>query len=396
MTEKSKSYFIEIACFQKNKHGNIVCGDTFLSRRAKEQNRYVAVLSDGLGSGIKANVLSTITASMALNFTLRRESIQRTAEAIMKTLPIDSHRGISYATFTVLAIDNDGEVQAAEYDNPFVVLKNGKVLKLQKQAVSINNPNGGCGELLISRFQLHKNDRIVLFSDGISQSGMGNKDMPFGWGEDAICSFIENVVSESPDISAYSLARKIVLKAELNDIFRLKDDASCAVAYLRSPRKLIVCTGPPYSKDNDSRLAAMLAGYSGKKIVCGGTTAKIIARELNTDITVDLTTEDPELPPISKMDGVDLISEGILTLSKVEKLLEEGASEDSVGSGAAYDIVRLLMKSDIIDFVVGTKVNEAHQDPSLPVELEIRRNVVKRICSLLEDRYIKQVGVTFI
>ncbi len=392
---RAAGYFVEIGCFQKNKNGNIVCGDTFLSKKVKEKNRYIAVLSDGLGSGIKASVLSTMTASMALNFRMHNDPIQRTAENIMKTLPVDSLRGISYSTFTIVDVDADGEVRIAEYDNPFILLRNGKAIAPQRTKVEIEDTNK-CGNLYVSHFHMEKDDRIVVFSDGVTQSGMGNKEMPFGWGEEGVARYLEKIVNEDSDMSARGLARKVVLRAEFNDLLKLKDDTSCAVIYLRAPRKLLVCTGPPFKKERDKQLAEILDSYNGKKIICGGSTSKIIARELNAEISVDLSVDKSGLPPSSKMEGVDLITEGILTLGSVEKILDKGASEDMNETGPAYEIVRMFMQSDIIDFVVGTKVNEAHQDPALPVELEIRRNVIKRICYLLEDKYLKQVNTQFI
>ncbi len=199
-----------------------------------------------------------------------------------------------------------------------------------------------------------------------------------------------------PSISAIMLAGKIVTMAHKNDSYKASDDISCACIYFREPRKLLLCTGPPYEKDKDHDLAAKVTGYKGKVILCGGTTADIVARELNRKIIDELIFEDPELPPESFLEGIDLVTEGILTLQKVNEILKTYNNSVKLGKGPADKIVRLIMESDEIHFIIGTRINIAHQDPNLPVELEIRRTVVKRIARLLEEKWLKLVSFEYI
>ena len=159
---------------------------------------------------------------------------------------------------------------------------------------------------------------------------------------------------------------------------------------------MLICTGPPYEKEKDKDLSAKVLGYKGKVILCGGTTADIVARELNRTIVDELIFEDPELPPESFLEGIDLVTEGILTLQKVNELLKTYNNSVRLGKGPADKIVRLVMESDEIHFVIGTRINIAHQDPNLPVELEIRRTVVKRIARLLEEKWLKKVSFEYI
>jgi len=184
--------------------------------------------------------------------------------------------------------------------------------------------------------------------------------------------------------------------AHKNDNYKARDDISCATIYFREPRKLIICTGPPYEKEKDKELAAKVLAYKGKVILCGGTTADIIARELNRTIIDELIFEDPELPPESFLEGIDLVTEGILTLQKVNEILKTFNNSVKLGKGPADKIVRLIMESDEIHFIIGTKINIAHQDPNLPVDLEIRRTVVKRIVRLLEEKWLKKVTFEYI
>ncbi len=392
-----KRYFVEIGSYQSNKHDQWVCGDTILTKKLAEENRYVAVLSDGLGSGIKANVLSTMTASMGLNFVARREPIHRAAQAIMDTLPVDSVRNISYSTFTIADLYRDGDIFLVEYDNPKAfILRKGEAIAIAREKMEMEMENIGKRTLHTSHFTMQKEDRLVIISDGVSQSGMGTKQMPFGWGEKGLMKFVEETVAAKPHISARDLARVVVKKAEYNDIGKLTDDTSCMVIYLREPRRLLVCTGPPFEESRDRYLAEVVRKFPGKKIVCGGTTSNILSRELGREIRVDLKSAMKGLPPVSTMEGIDLMTEGILTMGSLMELLDKGMPNDFSGKGPAFDIFKLLIESDWIEFLVGTKINIAHQDPSLPVELEIRRNVVKKIALLLEEKFLKEIKVEFI
>jgi hypothetical protein len=394
---KNKDFFIEIDCQHKNKHGNEVCGDLFLSKKIKEEERIVAVLSDGLGSGIKANVLATLTASMALNFTMENQSLQRTAKTIMKTLPVDKIRKISYATFSIIDIDCEGDTRVVEYDNPpFFLIRNGHIIQPDCRDIVIKGKKGKDKHITSSTFVAQKEDRLVFFSDGINQSGIGSRVFPFGWGIKAVGDFILARIQENPTISASHLVRRILNQAERNDIGKLKDDASCAIFYFREPRKLLICSGPPYDETKDRLLAEHVRGFKGRTVISGGTTAQILSRELNRPIEVDMNGLNNNLPPASKMNGIDLVTEGVLTIAEVAKRLEATEEIRNPEKDAANEIIKMLLNSDEIHFLIGTRVNNAHQDPSLPVELEIRRNVIKKIVRLLEEKYLKEVHLQFI
>ena len=123
-----EKFFIEVDCQQKSFEGERICGDVFLSGKVKEENRIVAVLSDGMGHGVKASVLGTMTATMALNFTKEHKEPQKTAEIIMKTLPVCSVRKMSYSTFTIIDVEYNGDTTILEYDNPRCLLIRGRTI----------------------------------------------------------------------------------------------------------------------------------------------------------------------------------------------------------------------------------------------------------------------------
>jgi len=392
-----KDFYIEVNSQQKNHDGEKICGDVFLYRYIKEEDRVIAVLSDGMGHGVKANILATLTATMALNFTREHKEVDRIAEIIMNTLPICSERKISYSTFTIVDIESSGNTNILEYDNPSTIVLRGRDIFDPSWKKVVLNKGRNAGKVLRTcSFMPAKEDRIIFCSDGVSQSGMGSEAFPFGWGRDDIAFYASSLVGSEASISAAALSGKIVTMAHKNDGYKAKDDISCATIYFRDPRKLLICTGPPYEKDKDRILAEKVRDYSGKVILCGGTTADIVARELNKAIIDELIFEDPELPPESFIDGIDLVTEGILTLQKVNEILKTFNNSVKLGKGPADKIVKLLMESDEIHFIIGTRINIAHQDPNLPVDLEIRRTVVKRIARLLEEKWLKKVSFEYI
>jgi hypothetical protein len=393
----NRNFFIEVNSQQRNHDGERICGDVFLYRYLKEENRVIAVLSDGMGHGVKANILATLTSTMAISFTREHKDVDRIAEIIMNTLPVCSERKISYSTFTIIDIESSGKVTILEYDNPqTVVLRGNQIFEPDWEKVVLEKGKHAGKVLKTCSFMPEKEDRIIFCSDGVSQSGMGSELYPFGWERDNIAHYAASLVTSEASISAMMLAGKIVTMAHKNDAYKAKDDISCATIYFREPRQLLICTGPPYEKEKDRELASRVNGYKGKVILSGGTTADIVARELNREIIDELIFEDPELPPESFLEGIDLVTEGILTLQKVNEILKTYNNSVRLGKGPADKIVRLIMESDEIHFIIGTRINIAHQDPNLPVDLEIRRTVVKRIARLLEEKWLKKVSFEYI
>ncbi len=393
----NNKFYIEIDCIQKNQDGERICGDVFLTERIKTEERTIIVLSDGMGHGVKANMLATLTSTMALNFTKEHKDVNRIAEIIMNTLPVCSKRQISYSTFTIIDIEENGKTTILEYDNPeTIIIRDNKPFNPGWQCVMLESEKNAGKVLKNCTFKANKEDRIIFCSDGITQSGMGSDKYPFGWGHDNLESFVQRLITNNPDMSANKLAVKVVNMAFQNDGYMAKDDTSCAAIYFREPRKLLICTGPPYEEENDKKLADVVKNFKGKKVLSGATTADIISRELKLEIEDSFEFHDPDLPPIAYMEGIDLVTEGILTLSKVAEILKVYNNNYILGKGPADQIVKLLKESDEIQFIIGTRVNIAHQDPNLPVELEIRRTVVRRIAETLERKFLKEVNMKFI
>ncbi|MDR0364454.1 MAG: serine/threonine-protein phosphatase [Bacteroidales bacterium] len=395
--EQEQKYHVEIGNFQYNHEGEKICGDVFLSKRIPDENRVLCVLSDGMGHGVRANVLATLTSTISLNFSLEHKDANAIAGILMKALPVDSELSLSYATYTIIDISvSDEKVSILEYDNPQTIILRGnriyepewKHVKYEGDAADKRVP-----DLKQCSFIPQIEDRIIFCSDGITQSGLG-KGIVMGWGRNNLIRFVRELIETNPTMSATDLAERVVKHASANDLHAPKDDLTCGVIYFRQPRKTLLCTGPPFNMEKDNEFAMILRHFEGRKIISGATTTEIISRELHRKV-VDETITDPTLPPSSKMEGVDLVTEGVLTLSKVIYLLNNMTSTKQLGKGPADQIVNLFLDSDEIYVLVGTKINESHHDPTLPVEIEIRKNLIRRLTHVLSEKYMKVVIIKY-
>lgn len=392
--------FVDVASAQEAKFGEIAYGDSFMSTRNDLSGDVTAVLSDGLGSGIKANVLSILTSKIALEMFSGDGELEDCAKLIYKTLPRCSIRKISYATFTVVKVQNNNQVSIIEYDNPeALIYRSTNRLPLDTKTFIINRKNAPTAHIRKRQYQARIGDRIIFFSDGVTQAGLGTSNMPIGWQN--ISPFIEKELKQDPFISARKLSSRIVNEAKSLDIGKAKDDISCSVVHIRTPRKVILVSGPPFNEKHDSLLAAKLKEFEGKKIACGGTTAQIIAREWKTKVKVNLSIPSGKLPPGGEIKGLNLVTEGILTLARLVELLEKNEAPRANQRGnkqndPARQLMEILLDSDCIHIIAGTRINEAHQDPAMPVELEIRRNILKKLAGLLSTKHLKDTHIEYL
>lgn len=393
--------FIDVDYYQIYKHDQKIGGDVFLLSKNPDAHQIVATLSDGLGSGVKANVLASLTAHMAHKLSFGGMDLSHSAKIIMNTLPVDKERKISYATFTIADIRfpsmKDIQVSLVEYDNPSALRFFGpEEVKWEREDFDLKRAGAFKQEIVKrSNFNMIPGDRLIMFSDGVTQSGMGIS-LPLGWRLSGVRKYAQETIGKDPDIAAHDLAKSIVQHAYNLDGLSSKDDITCAVVYVRKPRRTLVVTGPPFSKESDTELVKKIREFNGKKIVSGGTTALIVSRLLEKPLKVDMVHWSKDVPPMSTMEGVDLVCEGMLTLSKVAKVLEDRTPRDQLPDDAVKRFVRILLDSDQVFFIVGTKINEAHQDPNIPAEIGIRRTMVARIRKDLEDIYLKETSLEYI
>ena len=372
--------FYEWGTKQLQKHGEELCGDNVAI--ARHVDSVMLALSDGLGSGVKANILSILTTRIVMHLLENELSLGDVVETLSKTLPVCEVRKLAYSTFSIGQFFTEGHARVVEFDTPSVIfLRQRKSVPVPYEEREIEGKTIRELEL-----KLRNGDWIVFVSDGVVNAGIGGR-YPLGWGFEQVVRFLEEHCH--PDLSAEQLADKLVQAAW--DLYCGKpgDDVSVVVMKVRQKLTATVLTGPPVDKSADETVVTRFAQNPGFLAVCGGTTAKIVARYLgDKPLEVDLATMKPDVPPLARLQGVDLMTEGILTLTRTNELLHSGADKETVQfqTDAASALVRLCLDVDHIHFMVGLSVNPAHQNPDLPRQLGMKLAVVREIAEELRKR----------
>ena len=364
---------------QINKKGEELCGDSVAVCRHTDS--VTVALSDGLGSGVKANILATLTTQIAMHMLENDLPLSEVVQTLSETLPMDRVRGLAYSTFTIAQFFRQGTARVVEFDAPQAIFIRGrKTRRIEYEERVVREK-----KIHESVLELADGDWVVFVSDGVLNAGIGGV-YPLGWGWEQAAKFLEEHTHR--DLTAEDVAEKVA--EAVNELYagNTGDDVSIVVIKVRHKLLVTVLTGPPESRGADHRVVARFLNRPGKLAVCGGTTAKIVAGHLGQPLDVDLATMTSEVPPMARLKGIDLVCEGILTLTKTNELLRSGAGRRDVMfkvDGAA-SLLRLLLEADHVHFLVGQAVNPAHQNPELPHQLGIRFKVVREIAEALRDR----------
>jgi hypothetical protein len=373
-------FFYEWGTKQLQKHGEELCGDNVAI--ARHADSVTLALSDGLGSGVKANILSILTTRIVMHMMENELPLGEVVQTLSETLPVCQVRKLAYSTFAIGQFFSEGHARVVEFDTPSViVLRQRKSVPVPYEERQIEGKT-----IRESELELQIGDWVVFVSDGVLNAGIGGL-YPLGWGWKQVVRFLEEHCH--PDLSAEQLADK--LAQAVWDLYCSKpgDDVSVVVIKVRHKLMATVLTGPPADENADAAVVTRFKRRPGFLAVCGGTTAKIVARCLGgKSLDVDLTTMRPDVPPVAKLEGIDLTTEGILTLSKTNDLLNSGADKETVkfGTDGASALLRLCLDVDDIHFIVGRGVNPAHQNPDLPGQLGMKLAVVRDIADALRKR----------
>ncbi len=367
-----------------NHFGEQLCGD-HVDIVEQGENSTVVVLADGLGSGVKASILSTLTSKIISTMMSEGLSLEDCVETIAATLPICSVRGVAYSTFTIVHLINNTDAEIIEYDNPQVILlRGGSNYDYPRTEMNI-----GGKKIYKSVIRLNEDDIFVLMSDGCPHAGMGNV-YDFGWKREEIITFMETFA----EVGYTAKTLSTILVDECDRLYGNEpgDDATACVIRIRRREPMNILFGPPASRDDCNRMMSLFFSKEGKHIVCGGTTSTIAAKYLGKPIRASLNFDDPEVPPTAEIEGVDLVTEGVITINKVLTYARDYLSENksyehwSVKRDGASLICRMLFEEATdINFFVGRAINPAHQNPDLPINFSIKMNLVEELSKCLRQ-----------
>lgn len=379
------SVSIDVAWKSLNKYKEELCGDKVEIVKTKDSD--IVVLADGMGSGVKANILSTLTSKILATMLYEGAGIEACVDTIAKTLPICQERKVAYATFSILQIFHNGEAYLVEYDNPdCVFIRDGKIIKYPYETREIEGK-----KVHEYRFKVQKNDCFVLMSDGVIYAGAGEILDLQGWTWENMAEYTLKCTKET--LSASRLAA--LLSKACDDLYIQKpgDDTTVAVARVIERRVVNIFTGPPKDKEDDEKLMHEFMHMEGIKVVSGGTSANIAARILNKNIITKVDHANPDVPPMATIEGLDLVTEGVLTLGKTLKLLKRYENDEfdveffdelDANNGASKLAKLIIEECTELNLFVGTAMNEAHQNSDLTFDLSMRMNLVEQLKSVSE------------
>lgn len=369
-----------------NHYGEQLCGD-HIDVLEQDENFTVIVLADGLGSGVKASILSTLTSKIISTMIADGLSVEDCVETIAATLPICSVRGVAYSTFTIIQLINNETAELIQYDNPHIILiRNGKNYDYPKTEIII-----GGKKIFRSSIKLLENDVFVAMSDGCPHAGIG-VGYNFGWERDDIIIFMEALANAG--YTAKTLSTYLI--DEVNRLYGKQpgDDATACVVKIRRREPMNILFGPPSNRDDCNTMMSLFFSKEGKHIICGGTTSTIAAKYLRRPLRASLDFENSDIPPIAKIEGVDLVTEGVITVNRVLEYAQDHIDENnkyekwSRGKDGASLICQLLFEEATdINFYVGRAMNPAHQNPNLPINFSIKMKLVEEL-----SKCLKQMG----
>ena len=376
-----------------NHYGEQLCGD-HVDIVETNKDSTVIVLSDGLGSGVKASILSTLTSKIISTMLAEGLSIEECVETIAATLPVCSVRGVAYSTFTIIHLKNNQTAELIQYDNPHVIM----IRDEHNYDYAKKEMNIGGKTIYKSVINLRENDVFIAMSDGCPHAGIGMA-YNFGWKREEIIDFME--VLAPVGYTAKTLATMLVDECDKLYGHKPGDDATACVVRMRKREPMNILFGPPSNRDDAERMMSLFFSKRGKHIICGGTTASIAANFLNKPLQINLKSESKEIPPTAKIEGVDIVTEGILTISKVLEYANDYLGENkhyehwSFRKDGASRICQLLFEEATdINFFVGKAINPAHQNPDLPINFNIKMKLVEDLSECLK-KMGKRIKVSY-
>ena len=376
-----------------NHYGEELCGD-HVDVVEQDENSTVIVLADGLGSGVKASILSTLTSKIISTMMAEGLPIEECVSTIAATLPVCSVRGVAYSTFTIIHLKNNDIAEVIQYDNPQVIV----IRDEQNYDYPKTEMNIGGKKIFKSVIKLRENDIFVAMSDGCPHAGIG-MSYNFGWKREDIISFMET-------LAPVGYTAKTLSTILVDECFKLYggkpgDDATACIVRIRKREPMNILFGPPSNRDDAERMMSLFFSKEGKHIICGGTTSSIAAKYLNKPIKASLSFEKADVPPIAEIEGVDLVTEGVITVNKVVEYAKDYLGENehyehwSLKRDGASLISRLLFEEATdINFYVGRAINPAHQNPDLPINFSIKMNLVEELSACLK-KMGKRIKVSY-
>ncbi len=344
---------VEIETSQSAKHAGSPCGDVVGSDR--HPSAVTIVCADGIGSGVRAHLAAEMCKSRLLELLRLGFSLRKAAASVVRTMEQARDPSKPFAAFNVARIRNDGMATVLGYEAP------GAILLSPRHASALPKVTLELGGALVaeSNCYLEPGEGLLIMSDGITQAGMGGKT-PDGWTVDGVVRFLNDRLIDGID-------SKEIPNVVHREAIRLwgvaGDDCSAVLALCRKGQIVNLMTGPAAHQSDDASMVRRFIQSEGIKIVCGGSTAEVVARIMRREVRVEQAPKSMIAPPRYEIDGIDLVTEGAVTLNQVYNLLDEDIRNLKEDSGVT-ELCALLQIADRVNVFMGNAKNKAAGDIS--------------------------------
>lgn len=378
---------LDFGYYSINHYGEEICGDCVNVRNDTEG--FIGVLADGMGSGVKANILSTMGSTILSTMLSGGESVESAVDVVVRSLPVCSERGMNYCTFSVVHVDRQGIAKFVEFDNPQAwIIRNKRVVQPERVLRQVEDK-----AIWESSLPLVEGDIIVVTSDGAVNAGMDNR-FSFQWNWESVAQWLCRRGHQFT--SSRRMARELV--EAVNSLYggRPMDDVTAMVIRIRPEQVVNIMYGPPEYPEDDGFMVHEFMDSEGAKVICGGTTSNIVSRVLDSPLVTMPETAMDGIPPISFMADMDLVTEGVLTVTRAADILEQYYSDIKsdfraldANNGAAILAKQLVENCTELRVFIGRARNPGYEDKDVPLDLNIKMKAIDRICDIMDQQGIK-------
>lgn len=367
-----------------NHYGEEVCGDRVNIRQS--QDGFVGVLADGMGSGVKANILSTMGSTILSTMLMGGELLESAVDVVIRSLPVCSERGMNYCTFSVIKVDGNGVARLAEFDNPQAwIIRNCQVVQPERTLRQVEDK-----KIWESSLPLIEGDILVVTSDGAVNAGMDNQ-FSYRWNWDSVAQWL------CQRAHTFTSARRIAteLVEAVNNLYGGKpmDDVTALVLRIMHSQTVDLMYGPPEYPEDDEFMVHEFMESDGIKIICGGTTSNIVSRVMDLPVETMPETAADGVPPISFMADIDLVTEGVLTMTRAGDIMERYYSDPNSdfheldgNNGAAILAKQLIENCTELRAFIGRAQNPGYEGKAVPLDLNMKMKAIDRICTLMDQQ----------
>ena len=341
-------------------------GDVVSTYRDKISTLHV--ICDGMGSGIKANIAANMCSSRIQELYKSGFTIREIFKKIVSTMQKAKQSDLPYSAFTIIRVLNDGIGTALTYEMPPSILVSGSYAMVLESRV-YNDTNISLTE---ANFSIKKGEGILTVSDGVTYAGIGNGYRD-GWGINEVAKYIQNnltTIRKHREFTEFLMEKTKMLWGD-----KIGDDLTTSFLFCRKGRIVNIFTGAPIDSANDKQSVAKFMACDGLKIVAGATTAKIVARETGKELELNDKSESLIAPPNYMIEGIDLVTEGAITLNQVLNIWNEDSAKFEKNSPVT-DLVSLLYVADRVNFYLGGCENPASNDISFTQTGVLSRKVI--------------------